>query len=100
MSSTPSPVTPGMSARRGWNASLSNLPKFGMKGWGAPSSAPSTPGTELGADEYESGLDEKKEKRRKRKKAEIWVSRPRLSLSPVLRSLPTLSGAGVPRTRC
>lgn len=70
---SPSPITPGISGRRGWNASLRDLPKISLKQFGTPSTVPSTPATEFGTDEYESG-DEKKEKRRKRKKAEIWVS--------------------------
>ncbi|KAI0750391.1 hypothetical protein C8Q74DRAFT_1211863 [Fomes fomentarius] len=74
-SSSPSPITPGISGRRGWNASLRDLPKFSLKQFGTPSTVPSTPATELGTDEYESGMDEKKEKRRKRKKAEIWITR-------------------------
>ncbi|RDX46358.1 DUF1212-domain-containing protein [Lentinus brumalis] len=74
-------ATPGqpMRVRRGWTGSVTSLPKLDLRRWSSaatPSTMPSTPATEIGTDEYESGMDEKKkDKRRKRKKAEIWITR-------------------------
>ncbi|KAI0708738.1 hypothetical protein C8T65DRAFT_779756 [Cerioporus squamosus] len=68
-----------MRMRRNWTGSVTSLPKIDLKRWSGaatPSTMPSTPATEIGTDEYESGMDEKKkEKRKKRKKAEIWITR-------------------------
>ena len=99
-SSASAPATPAvppsqpMRVRRGWTGSVTNLPKFDLplnkKRWSGavtPSTMPSTPATEVGTDEYESGVDEKRrEKRRKRKKAEIWVCGYILCAQPLTRA--------------
>ena len=76
-SQSPTPATPMMDKekeKRRFTGAIKDLPKFA---WTAtPSTVPSTPMTEVGTDEYESGFEEKREKekkRRKRRKAEIWV---------------------------
>ncbi|KAI0753996.1 hypothetical protein C8Q80DRAFT_1216283 [Daedaleopsis nitida] len=58
-----------LSGRRGWNASLKDLPKAISKGFRTPASSPES---EVGALNYGSTRAEKK---RKRRKAEIWITR-------------------------
>ncbi|KAI0367111.1 DUF1212-domain-containing protein [Pilatotrama ljubarskyi] len=68
--------------RQKWGAVLKDLPKWVPSRAATPSTTPGTPATELGTDDWLSekgefgGMeDRKKEKRRKRKKAEIWITR-------------------------
>ncbi|KAH9847729.1 DUF1212-domain-containing protein [Lenzites betulinus] len=69
--------------RQKWTGVLKDLPKW-VPSRAATPSTPGTPATELGTDEWMSekgeysGAEEsmrKKEKRKKRKKAEIWITR-------------------------
>ena len=60
-------ITPATSKR--WSGVLKDLPKF--TGRWTPSTVPSTPATEVGTDEYESGMEEKREKKRRRIKISV-----------------------------
>ncbi|KAH9895599.1 DUF1212-domain-containing protein [Cubamyces lactineus] len=76
-----SPSSPGP-GRQKWTGVLKELPKWVPSRAATPSTTPGTPATEVGTDEWMSDKgewsgveDKKKEKRRKRKKAEIWITR-------------------------
>ncbi|EIW52517.1 DUF1212-domain-containing protein [Trametes versicolor FP-101664 SS1] len=76
----PSNGSPGH-GRQKWTGVLKDLPKWVPSRAATPSTAPGTPATDLGTDEWLSekefsgAEDRKREKRQKRKKAEIWITR-------------------------
>ncbi|KAI0773058.1 DUF1212-domain-containing protein [Trametes elegans] len=76
---SPTSSRPG---RQKWTGVLKELPKWVPSRAATPSTTPGTPATEVGTDEwmsekgeYSGVEDRKKEKRKKRKKAEIWITR-------------------------
>ncbi|KAH9940072.1 uncharacterized protein BXZ73DRAFT_99073 [Epithele typhae] len=77
-SQSPTPATPMVPAheRKRFSGTLKDLPKFTWTGTPA-STIPSTPATDLGSDEFESGMEEKRpdKRRHRRRKAEIWITR-------------------------